>query len=271
MPDISIADTRKVIEAIRDKHGYDFSMFSLTALRYKLDSLMQKRMWKYPDLLVRKIHDDDRFFTELMFSISASGSSLFRDREMWEQVHKIYLPYTFSTTPSPEIWVADSSFGADLHSLLILLYTYFPLNKARLHYSWMTEKYREHILSRRISQPVMNGSLENFRSLMENRELAYFYAREQKAYRLEEELWRNVHDFRQEPDYSHIPGKFHLVFFRNRLLSFCSDYQNLVLENIVSAMYPGAILVLGYRENIQEYLENTDELEVADGTENIFK
>lgn len=271
MPRTSIAHTRNIIQAVKDKYGYDFSMYSLTSLRYKLDRLISGSFISYPDMLVQQIVENDRFFDEFLYRIMASESALFRDREVWSMLGTVYLGYLFRSHARPDIWIGDASYGADLQSFLLLMHHYYPERKVNVYFSWMSEKYRDIILEMRLRPGVITASRENFAEVMKSDDFNPYYETHNKSYHLRSEIWKETQNFREYPDQSGIPQKFHLIVYRNRLLSFSSDYQNLVLDNIVNAMHPGAILVLGYKENIDEYLESSPNLEVADGSENIYK
>ncbi len=271
MPRTSIAHTRNIIQAVKDKYGYDFSMYSLTSLRYKLDRIISGSFVNYPDLLVKQIVENEGFFDEFLYRITASESSLFRDREVWTLMGTVYLGYLFRNFDLPQIWIGDASFGADLQSFLLLMERYFPERDLKVYFSWMSEKYRDILRKRSLRDGIITASRENFAEVMKTDDIGKYYETRNKTWILPERIWKNTLDFREYPDQSRIPQKFHLIIYRNRLLGFSSDYQNLILDNIVNAMHPGGILILGYRENIDDYLESSPILEVADGSENIYK
>ena len=77
--------------------------------------------------------------------------------------------------------------------------------------------------------------------------------------------------FRQNPDFEPLPRNIGLIIFRNKLLNLTPEYQNHIFDKITGTLMPGGFIVIGFRENMDDYLSKYISLEVFERQEKIYR
>ena len=109
-----------LLEAIWQKHGYDFRHYAKSSLRRRLNSLLQKHdLPSFSHLQYRMLRDNS-FFESALNEITVHTTEMFRDAFFFVELRKEVLPI-LQTYPSLNIWHAGCSTGDEVYSLAILL------------------------------------------------------------------------------------------------------------------------------------------------------
>ncbi len=273
MPAISIVETRNIIRAIRKKYNYDFSNHALTHFRYRVDEVISRHNIRYSEILINRILGDPEFFDDFLYEISVPQTEIFRDPEMWILLREKVFPELASLADPLNIWFPDCNDGNDLTSLYFMLENTGMARKTKFFASTLSRKM---ITGLQDGEELYNVQLPEI--TLENcarvnpgikngtfKELAYPGSRYRKT------LLKNVTFFAQDLDLNPTLTGMDLIIFRNKLLALTGESQNLTLDKISDALRPGGFIVIGYRENIDDFLSKHDNLEVFDKDENIFR
>ncbi len=67
--EIGIVDFRNIIKVIKETYNYDFSDYTLIALKRKFEQVIQFHNLKLADLLIDKLREDKLFFQAFLQEI----------------------------------------------------------------------------------------------------------------------------------------------------------------------------------------------------------
>jgi chemotaxis protein methyltransferase CheR len=270
MPVIGIVETKSIIRAIKQKYGYDFSHYSLSAFRQALDLPIIAHHLKYPELLATRILEDEEFFDEFLFEITSTSLELFRDYETWNLLKSDILPKFFKTLKKPKIWFPSLSNGQDLFSFLILLKTFCPDKTVTIEASSLSDKILQNISHGKISPKQIESGLDNLEKVIPDAEINSFLKTIGKFLFFDLTSFQKFNLVKQNPDFEPVPEKLNMIFLRNILLTYTQDYKFTILDRIMSVLEPGGILITGIKENIDDYISARQNLQVINTKEKVY-
>jgi len=271
MPEISIADTKKVINAIKIRHKADFSCFSITQLRYKLDRILKVNQYLNTGELIESIHSEEPFFEKLTFDLFNTQSELFRDPELWIYLKNIVLFQLKDLFPKFKILIPAFSNSSELISLLIFLGENELIGRSDIYISLMTKYSPPDIFNFETDITMRSIDLENINKVFPEIDLEKYFTIQSNTMKINSTLYAKVFEIEQNLDFKIQDEKFNLILFRNQLLSFSLNHQNKIIENLVSGLDKNGMIVFGYRENISSFIHSSDKIDAIDIKENIFK
>ncbi len=271
MPGIEIVDTKSIIRAIRSKYGYDFSNYALTSFRYALDRSVMIHHLRYPELFVNRLLEDKDFFEEFLYEMTASSIELFRDTETWNVLKSDILPRFLEVFDKPRIWFPDMYNLQDLLSLLILLEIEFPERKIRFEASSVSSKTLDLIASGEVLPKQLESSVENFVKVFPSLDIHSFLKSNGKVYHFEGLALHEIRYQKQNLVFEPMPERLDMIFYRNKLLKYYPEEKFAILDLLTSRLAIGGYLIVGIKENIDEYVEKRKNLKVIDADEKIYK
>lgn len=215
-------------------------------LRKRLRVLRFSSFKEYCDLVASGGSDHEEF-SHFLSAVSTNETYFFRNEQLWDYVGTGLVEYLCavkqgSTPRRAAIWSAASSTGAEAYTLLIVLKEKLP----------DFSKWRIQICGTDISHQVLETARKGVyaeyavRNLCDRRRRRYFTHNEQdNTYELASDIRRMVdfsfHNLRDPFKRSY----FDVVFLRNVMMYFDYDMKRKVLENVLTAMRPGALLITG--------------------------
>ena len=271
MPEIGIAETRNIMIVLQQKYDYDFSHYALIPFRYALDKLILNHHIINPELLIRRILEDDTFFDEFLFDITKTSGELFRDPETWELLKSTIFPQFFETFPKPKIWLPSASSGQDLFSLLILLKIEYPEKNITIDISSLSEKNIDRISSGQILKTDLLSGLTNFEKVFPHTDIYSLVKHKDSDYILDYSLFQGIHFTKQNLLFEPYPESPGMIIFRNNLLAYSPDHQNAVLDLLTSILEEGGYFITGIKENIDDFISKHNKLHLISKDEKIYK
>ena len=97
---------RLLTEQVYSLTGYDFRDFALDVLRRRLRDVQNAEGLSSPELLRRKILDDNAALGRLVEALAWRPSSLFRDPDFFAALRRLVFPL-LKTYPSVRVWHLD--------------------------------------------------------------------------------------------------------------------------------------------------------------------
>lgn len=271
MPEISLVETRKIIQVIRNKYQLDFSQYSLPSFRLALDRSIVLHHFRYPELLTTRLLEVPDFFPEFLHEISVSAMELFRDTDTWSVMKTSILPGYLSKNRSLSIWFPLCDNAQDLFSLLILLYIEFPYLKPEILVSSLSDHTLNMVASGEISIKEKENGYENFIRLFPEGNFDGFLKQNGNRIRLDKELMRNVTFRKHDSLFNPGPEKTDMILFRNCLLKYNKDHYFEILNSLLSKLVTGGVFITGVKENISFFIEKTKSLEYISIHEKIYR
>jgi len=273
MPGVSIVDTRNIIRAIRKKYHYDFSNYALTHFRYRIDEVLNRHHIVYPDILISRLLEDTEFIYEFLYDISIPQTEIFRDSEMWGLVLNDVLPLLKEQVGDHSIWLPDCTDSNDLTSIYFLLSKLGMTKKVKIFVSCLSNRMIRELKMGHVYQNHHSPEIakENFRKLAGEKPSVSYENLINPGSDFRKSLFSKVIFFRQNTDFEPDPGNVDLIVFRNKLLNLAPEFQGHIFGKLSETLAEGGFIILGYKENIDDYLLKNRGMDIFNSNEKIYR
>jgi chemotaxis protein methyltransferase CheR len=108
-----------LLEAIRQRYGYDFRGYSMASLKRRLGQAKDRFGCATFSQLQDRVLNDSSVLPDLLAYLTVQVSELFRDPPYFRALRERVVPH-LRTYPSLKVWVAGCAAGEELYSLIIL-------------------------------------------------------------------------------------------------------------------------------------------------------
>jgi chemotaxis protein methyltransferase CheR len=239
-------EVRLVIEAIRERYGYDFRNYTEDSIQRRVEAAAAKVGAKHlGDLQHRILHEPDTFAAALDV-LTVRVTEMFRDPAFYRALRELVVP-VLRTYPQLKIWHAGCASGEEAYATAILLADAGLYERAQI--------YATDVSSVAVQQArdgvYPESSFEKFSESYEaagGRDLARYFSRAYGSVSVLPSLRRNVHFFQHDLVSDYSPGEMQLVFCRNVLIYFGTSLRSRVLSLFDDALSRGGFLCLGASE-----------------------
>lgn len=268
MPEISLVDTRKIIEVIKNKYGADIGGYSQSSLGNKLDRILKINLLSNADELIKEIQNNQSFFEKFLFDLLYIQGELFRDPEFWINLRSYYL--TFRQTPfsNLRVLIPTSTNYTELISMIIFLEETGLAKKSELYISRIAEYPLSKFFKPAIS--VKNIDMENINKVFQDLDRSKYFSYKSEEIIFNKDLFPKVSIIDQDFDFKLNNQKFNLILFRNVLINYNHSYQNKIIKNLLSGLEKDGLIAFGYRENISSFIQASDEISPLFPEDNIY-
>jgi chemotaxis protein methyltransferase CheR len=270
MTEIGIVDTRNIIKLIQEKYAYDFSDFALTSLKRRLESILQQRNLKHPELLLSRLNDNPQFFEQVLEDIQVPSTEMFRDPSLWRLLRDDLIPRINRESPRFKIWLPGSVSGDELFSLCIILKELELLDNVNILVTCLSKHNIENIKSGILRSSKVEVSEENYERLNGKAKFSVYYSTVNGRTLRDLNLIKNVTFDVEKIDLENPPTGIKLVLYRNKMIYFNPTLQLKVLKNISASLSAGGHLVIGIKELLAN-LYNVNDFILINPTESIYK
>ncbi len=270
MPKTGIKETNNIIRAIQQKYSYDFNLYELSAFRLALDRPVLLHHLKYPELLISRIVEDNAFFDEFLFEITDTSVEFFRDPDTWKLLKSDIFPKLYDAFNNPKIWLPAAYNGQDLYSLLILLKTGFPGKSFSIEISSISEKILQKISRGEILSKQLESGIDNFEKVFPYANISSFLKPGGKNLFIDLSPFQNISYRKQNLTLEPGPESAALIFFRNILLKYSLENKFKILDRLTSVLEPGGYLIIGIKENIDDYILQRQNLLQISKSEKVY-
>ncbi|MBF0339703.1 MAG: protein-glutamate O-methyltransferase CheR [Magnetococcales bacterium] len=238
-----------VLEALRLRHGYDFTQYSRASLQRRLTLLAETRGFDSLLQLLPGILHDDACLDRVIDHVAISITGMFRDPAMYLALRDQVLPY-LATYPRIQIWLAGCATGEEACSLAILLKEEGLLAHATVYATdinpaalAMAESGRYPL--KKIAQFSRNHQLSGGRGLL----LDHFHVEGEQA-RIHEEIRERIVFSGHNLVSDGVFAETHLIYCANVLIYFNHHLRNRVLNLFRESLVHGGFLCLGNQESL---------------------
>lgn len=251
-------DIKKIIDAIKDRSGYDLSNYSINSVSRRFGKILMDLKITPADL-IEKIENDNIFIESIIKKVTVNTTELFRDPAIWVNLRNTILP-EYVTKKEINIWHPGCSTGQEVYSMMILLDDMGILKKARIYAS-------------DINSDVIDTAMKGEYRLRFHQEFIRNFDRtlnpENRIKKLHHEKYFSIDKIKDlismkkflvdKPEYrvmdlvndnNLFDVKFDLIVCRNVIIYFNYDLQNKVLDLFHNNMNEGGCLILGLHESI---------------------
>ncbi|NJK94429.1 MAG: protein-glutamate O-methyltransferase CheR [Bacteroidales bacterium] len=270
MTEVGIVDTRNIIKLIQEKYGYDFSDYALTSLKRRLESIMQFRNIRHPDLLINRIKESLDFFEQILDDIPVPSTEMFRDPSLWRLLRDELLPKIYKESSRFKIWLPGAVSGDELFSLCIVLRELDLLDKVQVHATCLSKKSIDFIKTGIHKQHKVETSEENYQRANGKLKFSDFCKERDGAFYRDISLINQVSFDIQKTELDNTPTGVKLILYRNKMIYFNPTLQIKVLKNLHNSLITGGHLIVGAKECLAN-LHNVNDFVLVNANEGIYK
>jgi chemotaxis protein methyltransferase CheR len=261
---ITDKDIEIIIEAFNKSSDFDFSQYSEKSLHRRLEKILINHNMSSTEL-ASKITSNNKFLEEIKNEITVNTTELFRDTEIWILINDIIIPH-LKKLNKINIWVAGTSSGEEVYSLMILLKYHGLLDKSSIIGTDLNNRIIEVAKKAEYKNNIIADYIKNFDDVFKTIKITNkpnitdFFNIDKKTRILSAKSFlRNKVNFFTHNlvnNSSDFEGKFDLIMCRNVLIYFNMNLQTKIIKNFHTRMNKNASLVLGAHECIMNPLES---------------
>jgi chemotaxis protein methyltransferase CheR len=267
--DLEHVEMDLLLEGVYRHYGFDFRGYARGSIRRRL----MRRMWGENvttiSALQEKILHEPAAMERLLYDLSVSVTSMFRDPSFFSALREKVVPI-LRTYPFIRIWNAGCSTGEETFSLAILLEEEGLYDRARIYATDINDIVLERARSGAFPLDRMRDYTENYIKSGGTRAFSEYYSARDRWARFGEGLERNIVFAQHNLVSDRAFNDFHMIVCRNVLIYFNCDLQSRVHELFYESLVNFGVLALGTKESVK-FAPIEDHYEDLDEKEKIFK
>lgn len=245
----SDADLQKVLVALRDAVGADFSEYKESTIRRRLGRRMAVRksdtLRDYAALLTENGAEAQALFDDILIHVT----SFFRDAEVFEALKTHVFPEILKHKHGQDpirVWVAGCSTGEEVYSVAISLSEFLSEARSKRPVQIFGTDLSETAITKVRAGVYPESAVSNLTPA----QLQRFFTKVEDGYRVGKAI-RDVcvfvrHDLARDPPFA----KLDLISCRNVLIYFNQALQQRSLETFHYCLNTPGFLVLGHAESV---------------------
>jgi two-component system CheB/CheR fusion protein len=246
-------DFQRVITALRNSSGVDFSQYRDTTIRRRTARRMLLRGFtsatEYAQFVERDTSEAEALYRDVLINVT----SFFRDPEMFEELKRDVFPELVRDKPESQpirAWVPGCSTGQEAYSVAMVLLEFLADANVKREIKIFATDLGDPAALERARAGVYPESIE---SEVSPERLRRFFVKEDRSYRIQKSV-RDLCVFARQNITADPPfSRVDLVTCRNVLIYMSTVLQQRLLPVFHFALNNKGILVLGGAETIGPY------------------
>ncbi len=245
------ADEIKVLlEAVYQRHGYDFRSYARASLRRRIDKVLEESGSERVIDLVPAIWNDDKLSARFLQVMSVPVTEMFRDPPFFIALREKVIPI-LETYPFIKIWHAACATGEEVVSMAIMLREAGLEKRVRIY----ATDYNDQVLktAKEGIYPAERIALyeENYQETQGAGKLSDYYHSRYDQAKFDPELLSNVTFANHNLVTDGVFGEMNLVLCRNVMIYFNKDLQQRVFRLLTDSLCSRGVLGLGCGESLR--------------------
>lgn len=259
-----------MLEALRERYGYDFSGYARASLKRRLLELTRYFEVEHLSELIPSMLYDEAVAQTVINSISVPTSEFFRDPQVWKMVREKVLPQ-LNTFPWINIWQVGCGKGEETYTLAILLLEAGLLKKSRIFTSDINPAFLDEAREGRWSRRRLEGWRESYQRAGGTGDFDNYFEDREDEISIRHELKHAIEFVQHNLVEDDVFKEAQFVVCRNVLIYFGEKLQGRVLHLCTRSLERGGYLLLGRSENILDSHEKYPALEVVDSDFQLYR
>jgi chemotaxis protein methyltransferase CheR len=257
------------VEALRRRHGYDFSGYAQASFRRRVQNLVIHSGAANISQLTERILHNGVSITEVVNQLSVPVSEFFRDPPSFVTLLRSVFP-VLASYPHINIWQAGCARGEEVYSLAILLEEAGLYERSRIWATDISEQSLETASEGIYPARELRQHAESYLQAGGKRTLSdYFHARYGHI-KLDDALKRNVTFAPHNLAADGVFCEAHLILCRNVLIYFQPELQQRALGLFADSLVRGGFLCLGEKESMARH-EIRDQFSIVDRRASLYR
>jgi chemotaxis protein methyltransferase CheR len=260
--DVENLEVDLLLEALRQRHGYDFRHYARASVMRRLRQHLLKAKVSTISHLIPQVLHDPAALQALVFDLSITVTEMFRDPSFYLALREHVVPF-LRTFPFINVWHAGCATGEEVYSLAIVLTEGGLYDRAQIYATDFNDDALQKARERIYPMEKIKEYTANYQKAGGKRSFAEYYHARYDAVILDPTLQRNVtfasHNLVTDGAFA----EMHLVLCRNVLIYFDRPLQDRVLTLLRDSLCHQGFLCLGTKESLQFSQVKDDFVEVV--------
>jgi len=266
---IAALERELFLEALRRRHGYDFTGYAKASLHRRLDQLLLHSGREHLAELLPDLLRDPDMLPRVLSQLSVPVTEMFRDPATFLALRNRVIP-VLRTYPNINVWQTGCATGEEVYSLAILLAEEGLYDKTRIYATDINDSALERAEDGIIPLRHLRDYAANYQAAGGSGSLAdYFHVRYDFA-RLDEAIRSRIVFAHHNLVADGVFCEAHLILCRNILIYFEKPLQDKVLLLFRQSLVRGGFLCLGTRESLR-FSSVAEDFETIDADQRIYR
>jgi chemotaxis protein methyltransferase CheR len=262
------SEYQRLLVAIHEKYGYDFSGYADVSVRRRISHFMHSRNMTDVGVLEKSLLNDDELFEQFLQGLSVTVTEMFRDPLFFKSLRE-NVTKRLATYPVIKIWIAGCATGEEAYSMAILLNEEGLLNRTIIYATDINQHSLQ--IAKEGVYPLsgMRKYTENYIQAGGKRSFSDYYVAKYDAVLLDKTLKQNIvfspHNLTADKSFN----EFQLILCRNVLMYFNQVFQTKVISLFYDSLANFAFLGLGDKESLL-FADKRNFFEPVDNKQKIY-
>lgn len=250
--DLENLETTLFLEALFQRHGYDFRNYAQASIRRRVRRLLDKSGAACISAMIPLLLRDAEFLPLVVETLSVNVSEMFRDPEFFVLLRTEVIPY-LKTFPFIKIWHAGCASGEEVYSLAMLLKEEGFYDRTTIFATDVNPMALETAKAGVYPLDAVKGFTANYQQAGGRAAFSDYYLARYGSAIMDAGLRENVTFAPHNLATDGIFGEMHLILCRNVLIYFDRSLQNRVLGLFDESLVHGGVMALGSKESLRGF------------------
>lgn len=243
-------ETKLLLEAIFQHHGYDFRHYAQASLARRIEIQLRRQKVKHISELIPLLIHNKEAFNLFLQDMSITVTDMFRNPLFFKEIRESVIP-KLKTWPYVKIWCAGCATGEEVYSLAIILKEEKFYDRCRIYATDYNKRSLSIAKEGIYSLNKIKSYTDNYNKSGSKASFADYYHAKYDGAKMIENLKKNIVFSHHNLVSDSIFGEMNLILCRNVLIYFDQDLQNRVLNLYAESLCSGGFLCLGAKESLR--------------------
>lgn len=267
--DIEKIELDLLLDALHQRHGYDFRHYARASLRRRVRNALAKLGRQHISDLIPALMWDESLAHAIISDFSITVTEMFRDPDFYRAARQVVMPY-LETYPFFKVWVAGCATGEEVYSLAILLREEGLYDRATIFATDFNEQALKKAQDGIYPLKDIQQYTTNYQKAGGKQSFGDYYHAEYGSVIMNPSLKANITFASHNLVSDGVFSEMQLIFCRNVLIYFDRTLQNWVLRLLTESLGTGGFLCLGAKEAL-EFSDVASQFKVSDAVQKIYQ
>ena len=248
--DLEQLEATLFLEALHQRHGYDFRNYARASILRRVRRLMDKTGAASVSSMIPLLLHDAGFLPLVVETLSINVSEMFRDPEFFVLLRTEVIPY-LKTFPFIKVWHAGCASGEEVYSLAMVLKEEGFYGRTTIFATDVNPMALERAKAGVYSLDAVKGFTANYQQAGGRAAFSDYYLARYGSAIMDASLRENVTFAPHNLATDGVFGEMHLILCRNVLIYFDRGLQNRVLRLFDESLAHGGVMALGSKESLR--------------------
>lgn len=243
-------EIRLLLQAVRDRFGYDFHDYSPAMLKRRILSCLSRCGFRRISQVITRLLDDESFLNTFICALTVSVSDFFRDPLVMLRLRQNVIPM-LATYSHINIWHAGCATGEEIYSLAILLKEAGIYERTRIYATDINDESLQAAREGIYAADSLEKWSENYRISGGTRAFSDYVHLNYGQLMIDPALRERMVFARHNLAGDSVFAEMHLVACRNVMIYFNRDLRDRTLTLFADSLVRGGFLCLGNSESLR--------------------